>query len=320
MKAAEKYRRVFGSISHLKDQIPWTTGLSNMVEFLVWEPQRVLGISKKQYVRQIIEWARLPELENKSIEEVEKVISKKLIQKMSESEQLETYSTQTTGICNAREAFRRVKFFSEDYLNKEFDIFLNLCSDSYLNLLYAQFINFDQSGSWSTHGNSGIFEYSTELNAMFMDNLSYNHEANVMVANELKLNSQKNADQILKYCLMYEYLLEIGFIDKGTKFLLLFIGGSALKEDKQSLVDKEIAMCQSKPEKYQHLLRDELLEVVAHLEIASITWQSLIEFNNCYLNEQEVCQVEQKLLQGFNQNRLCTYNFNPKNPPQFKVE
>ncbi|OXL23170.1 hypothetical protein [Psychrobacter sp. DAB_AL32B] len=301
MKAAEKYRRVFGSISHLKDQIPWTTGLSNMVEFLVWEPQRVLGISKKQYVRQIIEWARLPELENKSIEEVEKVISKKLIQKMSESEQLETYSTQTTGICNAREAVRRVKFFSEDYLNKEFDIFLNLCSDSYLNLLYAQFINFDQSGSWSTHGNSGIFEYSTELNAMFMDNLSYNHEANVMVANELKLNGQKNADQILKYCLMYEYLLEIGFIDKGTKFLLLFIGGSALKEDKQSLVDKEIAMCQSKPEKYQHLLRDELLEVVAHLEIASITWQSLIEFNNCYLNEHEVCQVEQKLLQGFNQ-------------------
>ena len=100
---------------------------------------------------------------------------------------------------------------------------------------------------------------------------------------------------------MYEYLSEIGFIDKDAKFLLLFIGGSILKEDKQSLVDQEIAMCQSKPEKYQHLLRPELLEVVTHLEVASITWQSLIEFNNHYLNDNEICQVEQKLLQGFNQ-------------------
>lgn len=301
MKAAEKYRRVFGSINHLKDEIPWTTGLSNMVEFLVWEPQRILGISKKQYVGQIIEWATVPELKDKSIKEIEKAISKKLNQKMDESEQLETYSTQTTGICNAREAVRRVKFFSEDYLNKEFDIFLSLCSDIYLNLFYSQFIKFDQSGSWSTHGNSGIFEFSTELNAMFMDNLSYNHEANILIANELKLNGKKNADQILKYCLMYEYLLEIGFIGKGAKFLLLFIGGSVLKEDKQNLVDQEIAMCQSKPEKYQHLLRPELLEVVTHLEVASITWQSLIEFNSQYLNENKVCQVEQKLLQGFNQ-------------------
>ena len=301
MKAAEKYRRVFGSISHLKDQIPWTTGLSNMVEFLVWEPQRVLGISKKQYVRQIIEWTMLPELKDKSLEDIQKAVNKKLNQKMSESEQLGTYSTQTTGICNAREAVRRVKFFSEDYLNKEFDIFLSLCSDSYLNLFYGQFINFDESGSWSTHGNSGIFEYSTELNAMFMDNLSYNHEANILIANEIKLNGKKNADQILKYCLMYEYLSEIGFIDKDAKFLLLFIGGSVLKEDKQSLVDQEIVMCQSKPEKYQHLLRPELLEVVTHLEVESITWQSLIEFNNHYLNDNEICQVEQKLLQGFNQ-------------------
>lgn len=301
MKAPEKYRRVFGSISHLRDEIPWTTGLSNMVEFLVWEPQRVLGISKKQYVNQIIEWATSQELKDKSVEEIQKAISQKLNQKMNESEQLETYSTKTTGICNAREAVRRVKFFSEDYLNKEFDIFLSLCSDTYLNLFYQQFINFEQSGSWSTHGNSGIFEFSTELKAMFMDNLSYNYRANILVANELKLNGKKNADQILKYCLMYEHLLEIGFISKDAKFLLLFIGGSVLKEDKQSLINQEVIMCQTKPEKYKHLLRPELLEVVTHLEIASITWQSLIEFNNCYLNKNEVCQVEQKLLQGFNQ-------------------
>ena len=301
MNTVEKYRRVFGSMSHLKDQITWTNSLSNMVEFLAWEPQRILGITKKQYVRQIIEWATHPELVGKNIEEIEQSIIKKLNQKMTESEQLETYSTQTSGICDAREAVRRVTFFSEDYLNKEFDIFLSLCSDVYLDLFYQQFISFEPNRSWSTHGNSGMFENSTELKAMYMDNLAYNHQANVLVANELKLAGRKNPDQILKYCLMYEHLLEKGFIDKGATFLLLFIGGDALKQNKQSLVERELALCHKRPRKYQHLLRKELLEIVEHLEVASISWAALIEFNNRYLAENDTCQVEQKLLQGFHQ-------------------
>ena len=299
MKAAEKYRRVFGSISHLKDEISWTTGLSNMVEFLAWEPQRILGITKKQYVRQIIEWAAHPELKDKNIEEIEQSVIKKLNTKMNESEQLETYSTQTMGICHVREAVRRVKFFSEDYLNKEFDIFLSLCSDVYLDLFYQQFISFEPNGSWSTHGNSGIFATSTELKAMYMDNLAYNHQANVLIANELKLSGKKNPDQILKYCLMYEHLLEKGCIEKGARFLLLFIGGDALKQNKQTLIDRELALCHKRPRKYQHLLRPELLEIVDHVEVASITWSAFIEFDNRYLAENSVCQVEQKLLRGF---------------------
>ncbi|MGM8937453.1 hypothetical protein ACS8E2_02035 [Psychrobacter glaciei] len=299
MKAAEKYRRIFGSMSHLKDQISWTNGLSNMVEFLAWEPQRILGISKKQYVRQIIEWAVHPDLEGKNLEDIEQSVIKNINLKMSESEQLETYSTQTLGICDAREAVRRVKFFSEDYLNKEFDIFLSLCGDVYLDLFYQQFISFEPNRSWSTHGNSGMFENSTELKAMYMDNLAYNHQANVLVANELKLAGRKNPDQILKYCLMYEHLLEKGFIEQGTKFLLLFIGGDALKQNKQTLVDRELALCHKRPRKYQHLLRTELLEIVEHLEVASISWSAFIEFNNRYLAENDTCQVEQKLLQGF---------------------
>ena len=301
MNTVEKYRRVFGSMSHLKDQISWTNSLSNMVEFLAWEPQRILGVSKKQYVRQIIEWAVQPELKDKSIEEIEQSVINKLNIKMSESEQLETYSIQTTGICNAREAVRRVMFFSEDYLNKEFDIFLSLCSDVYLDLFYQQFIVFEPNKSWSTHGNSGLFETSIELKAMYMDNLAYNHQANLLVANELKLASRKNPDQILKYCLMYEHLLEKGFIEQGAKFLLLFIGGDALKQNKQSLVDRELALCHKRPRKYQHLLRKKLLEIVEHLEVASISWSALIEFNNRYLAENDTCQVEQKLLQGFHQ-------------------
>lgn len=299
MKAAEKYRRVFGSISHLKDHIPWTTGLSNMVEFLVWEPQRVLGISKKQYVNQIIEWVMLPEMEGRSIEEVEKVISKKLNQKMNDSEQLETYSTQTIGICNAREAVRRVKFFSEDYLNKEFDIFFSLCSDTYLDTFYDQFISFNKGQSWSTHGNSGIFEFSTEIKDMAMDNLAYNHQSNVLVANELKLNGRKNPDQILKYCLMYTSLIERGFINNDAQFLLLFIGGKEYQHDKDKLITEELVRCDLKGQ--WHLTTDEILNVIKHINIIGITWQTLSAFNGDYLVQNELCQVERKLLEGFNQ-------------------
>lgn len=301
MKAAEKYRKVFGSISHLKDTIPWTTGLSNMVGFLVWEPQRILGISKKQYVNQIIEWAVHPEMQGKSLADIEKEVGKKLQYEMDKNEQLETYSPQNTGICNAREAVRRVQFFSEDYLNKEFDIFVNLCSDVYLDTFYQQFINFDDGGLWSTHGNSGLFSYSAEIKSVYMDNLAYNQRAKVLVANEIKLNGRKNNDQILKYCLMYENLVAKGFIDQGSQYLLLFIGGHGLKADKQTLVNQEIAFCQRKPEKYQHLLREELLTVIDHIKIASITWADFIAFNDHYLSQNEVCQVEQKLLIGFNE-------------------
>ncbi|MDX2373716.1 hypothetical protein NJD71_06185 [Psychrobacter sp. PP-21] len=301
MKAAEKYRHVFGSIHHLKDQISWTTGLTNMVEFLAWEPKQILGITKKQYVRQIIEWATDPELAGKDVEEIEHAIIKKLNTKMHESEQLETYSTQRVGICHPREATRRVMFFSEEYLNKEFDIFLSLCSDTYLDLFYQQFITFKSNETWSMHGNSGLFEASTALKAMYMDNLAYNHQSNVLIANELKFNGRKNPDQILKYCVMYEHLLENGFIDKGTKFLLLFVGGDALEYNKQRLVDRELALCHKRPKKYQHLLRQELLDIVDHLQVASLTWPALIAFNDCYLAENNVCQVEQKLLQGFRQ-------------------
>lgn len=298
MKAAEKYRRVFGSISHLKDEIPWTTGLSNMVEFLVWEPQRILGISKKQYVRQIIEWAAHPEMQGKTLQDIEDEVSNKLQSQMDKNEQLNTYSTQTTGICNAREAVRRVKFFSEDYLNKEFDIFLSLCSDSYLNTFYEKFITFNKGGSWSIHGNSGIFEFSTELKAMQMDNLAYNHDANVLVANELKLNGQKNPDQVLKYCLMYKHLVQYGFINHDAKFLLLFIDGKNHQYDKDKLIVEELRKCELNGQ--SHLATDEVLEVIKHIHIVGTTWQKFSAFNDGYLAQNELCQVEQKLLQGFN--------------------
>ncbi|MDO5768746.1 MAG: hypothetical protein Q4P13_04520 [Psychrobacter sp.] len=300
MKVSEKYRQVFGSISHLKEEIPWTTGLSNMVEFVAWKPQSILGVSKKKYADQIIAWTIELKNQGKTQTEIEDLISDRLSKEMEKSEQLDTYSTKNTGICNVREAVRRVKFFSEDYLNKEFDIFLNLCSDYYLDKLYQQFMTISEGGSWSTHGNSGLFENSTDFRQMSMDNLAYNHQANILVANELKLNGDKNVDQILKYCLMYAHLANHGFINHDAKFLLLFIGGQACQYDTESVIKQELARCASRANK-GHLSTDEILAVTKNIQIESMTWQQLCEFNEEYIKHNEVGQVEKKLLMGFNQ-------------------
>ncbi|WP_227429117.1 hypothetical protein [Psychrobacter sp. I-STPA6b] len=300
MKATDKYRQIFGSIDHLKQYIPWTTGLSNMVEFIAWTPQSILGITKSQYQRQIIEWATMPEMRGKSSEQIEAIIKKKLQHQMEATEQLQTYSKKTTGICSVREALRRVKFFSEDYLNKEFDIFLSLCSDKYLDVFYSQFVDITKGYAWATHGNSGIFECSTKLKAMFMDNLAYNHDATILVANELKLNGKKNPDQILKYSFMYHYLVEKQFIHSDAGFLLLFIGSQPMQINQEEMVEKELAYCQKNPIKYANLLTEDIISIANNLTIASITWQEFIAFNESYLADNELCQVERKLLAGFN--------------------
>ncbi len=270
-----------------------------MVEFLVWNTNNVLGVSKKQYWKQIIKWAKSDEMNGLSIEEIGEKIDKKLNELLLETEQLERYSRKSTGICTAREALRRVKYFSEDYLNKEFDIFLSLAHDSYLDKFYQKYINFELNNTWSTHGNSGLFEYSTELTAMFMDNLAYNVDSNILVANELKLNGKKNSDQILKYCLMYNYLEEKGFINKDASFLLLFIGGSEVQYDLKIEVQKEIEYCTKK--KRFDLVTDDILQRVDNICLKSITWKDMANFNTSYLSSLgEEHQVERKLLSGFN--------------------
>lgn len=299
MKASEKYRKVFGEINHLSDKIPWTTGLSNMVEFLVWGTSNVLGVSKKEYARQIIDWSKSDEASGLSSYEVEKLVERKLNLALEETEQLDRLSNKSSGICSAREALRRVKFFSEDYLNKEFDIFLNLASDRYLDAFYSQYIDFNLNNSWSTHGNSGLFEYSTELTAMFMDNLAYNLKSNILIANELKLNGNKNRDQILKYSLMYNYLESNEFIEKNAKFLLLFIGGKEAHYSLEEEIVKEVEYCERNGR--FDLVTDDILSRARNICLKSIVWTDVINFNEGYVKTLDInYQVERKLLKGFN--------------------
>jgi hypothetical protein len=102
--ASARFRNIFGQMTHLKEDISWTMGLSNLADFLVWNPQSVLGVSKKQYVRQIIEWSLDPAMQDKTFEQIEKIVNTKLALQMDMAEQAETYALKNKGICNARDS------------------------------------------------------------------------------------------------------------------------------------------------------------------------------------------------------------------------
>lgn len=231
-------------------------------------------------------------------------MSQKLKQELDHSEQSDPYARRTSTIASAREALRRAKFFSEDYLNKEFDIFWTLVSDKYLDAFYGQFTNIRGGSQWSTHGNSGLSQFNTDIRGMHMDNLSYNETEPLLVANELKLGGKKNRDQILKYALMFKLLRDKKFIVPESRFLLLFIGGTKEDTPWEALIEAEVTFCKSSSKSTARAACEpEVVEIARSGEFAHTSWSELVEFNNRYAAtlDPRVQQVEHKLLWGFNE-------------------
>lgn len=298
MKAYEKYQAVFGSIESLSDQIPWTTGVSNLVEYLLWETRAILGISKTELIRKIVQWLDEECDPTLTVDQRINFIKKKLTGLIAQTDNCQPYDKPRAVYCGPREALRRNRYFSEDYLNKEFDIFLGLSSDEYLDFLYRGYLEFPSGGRWATHGNGGIFENSTRIGKMSMDNLAYNHDRRVLVANELKLGGKKNKDQLIKYSYLRLRLEEIGFIAPDTKYLLLFIGDRHERFELSSEIDKEVEYCRTV--KGAHLLEGGVEENARNMQVESMTWLELVSLNKEYARRLDPKrQVEEKLLSGF---------------------
>lgn len=304
MKASEKYKRVFGQIDNLATEISWSTGVSNMLEWLTWNTNNVLGISKTRYWKLIVQLSHDPKVRDGTLKEKEAFVKSHLEGLVKGSERLKRYDKSSSTVASPREALRRAKYFSEDYLNKEFDIFWGLVSDAYLDSYYGQLFDFEHGGSWFNHGNSDLFAYSTDISAMQMDNLSFNASCNLLIANELKLGGAKNPDQILKYSLMYRMLVERGFIPPDTSFALLFIGDRVESPDWMELIDKEIQYCESSLKSTLRLASDpKCIGIARSAKFASTSWNQLYDFNTEYMKRLSVGsqQVERKLLWGFNE-------------------
>jgi hypothetical protein len=294
-KAQEKYTNVFGSISHLKDEMPWTTGLSNMMEYLQWETSAVLGISKAKLIKDVLKIAGADDRETAVNKELEKI--------RNESDIADRYALPKESYCTPREALRRGKFFSEDYFNKEFDVFMSLCSDEYLDSFYRQFYPKIKGGHrWSTHGNSGLYSYSTGISEMSMDNLAYNDSECLLIANELKLGGKKNKDQLLKYAYMWRMLETKGFIKPGCHFVLLFISDKNDSYDKKRELEQEIFYCNEYEKSKLIFTNDQNIKKAEEMTLACISWEGILRFNTEYLKTLgHSQQVESKLLNGFNE-------------------
>ena len=79
MTVNEKYKKIFGEIETLSEEISWTTGLSNMLEWLLWDTKTILGISKTAYWKRIVKWCHNKEVKDLNLEEKMKIIKKKLM-------------------------------------------------------------------------------------------------------------------------------------------------------------------------------------------------------------------------------------------------
>jgi len=311
MTAREKYVEQFGSFSSLAEQVHWSTGLSNMFEWLTWSTSEILGVTKTDLCTKAVTWSH--EVGNKSLEEKKQIVAQKIKAEMIESER-GTPRNPRNLIASPREALRRAKFYSEDFLNKEFDIFWYLASDKYLDEYYGQFAAIVGGGRWYTHGNGGLFRKSTGIREMQIDNLAYNPSEGLLVANELKLGGKKNDDQILKYALMFKRLIDGKFIGGDTRFVLLFIGDTKHDRHWQELIAEEVNFC----ERSSKSTAREALKVVSIAQGAAYdftTWRDMIEFNDRYLAELNPAtqQVERKLVWGFNETLKTKHFMNSRN-------
>ncbi|MFT4639665.1 MAG: hypothetical protein ACI8T1_002990 [Verrucomicrobiales bacterium] len=62
MNARDKYTKVFGRISSLAERVSWSSGVSNMLEWLTWNTEALLGVSKTVYMRRIVAWCHEEEV------------------------------------------------------------------------------------------------------------------------------------------------------------------------------------------------------------------------------------------------------------------
>src|SRR5581483_5015599 len=282
MNDREKFFKLFGRLNSLAEPIPWSTAVSHLVEWLAWNPKHILGVSKLEYARQIIDWIEGSAVRNGPRDKKIDYVKRKL-KELPCGEPCERYAPYKYTVASSREAVRRTKFFSEAYLNEEFDIFWSLVSDKYLDAFYRQFTHISGGGKWSTHGDSGLFQASTRVRNMEIDNLSYNEREAFLVANELKLGGQKNSDQILKYAWVFKELREREFIVPESRLLLLFIVVTDNDSQWEAQIKQELAFCEnSSKSTARAACQPDVVEIARSAEIKSMTWSDVIKFNEKY--------------------------------------
>ena len=291
-------KKLFGEFDNLKNGSKWTTAFSSMFEWITWETDRILGIPKSEYAKKVIALT----VENLNSNSDQGEIAKKITNTLS-SERKKTYredrfAEKMKGLVNPYEALRRARFFSEDYINKEFDLFMYLASSSFLDYVYSKYFQIKAGECWYYQGNSGMFAVNTNTGYMQMDGLSYNEKAKVIIGNELKLGGKKNKDQILKYVSLYIDLKESNFIEKDCSFKLLFTSETEESFSIDALLEDEIKHCSRENKEWFKRNKAKIMLELPKIEVNSMSWIALRNHIKEYLPKVN-SDVEEKLMNGF---------------------
>lgn len=301
MTAREEYQKVFGTIKNLEEHLPWPYVMASMFEWLGWNTGILLGIDKSTLIRQLVKICADPEFKRTPESGRVKFVTDRLVEAPNVLQW--DGDARTKGLTSVRESLRRAKYHSEEFLNKEFDLFWSLASSHYLDHFYQQFdhLRVNGGGRWLCFGNGGMFKRSVGLAKMQMDSLSFNSQEKLLIANELKWNATKNKDQLLKYAMLFERLRRDEFVPSDTRFALLFIGKEPMDLDWSSEISTEVAKAsKGKGGAIENL--EDLAKLARNVKCGSTTWTSLMRISERYLNlySELVGETERKLIDGFN--------------------
>ena len=241
-----KERLVLTKINHLKEQLPWTMGLAGLARLVTWETKNVLGVSKNELVEKIIGWVlefqgeRNEETGPPNEKEILEYCKKRMDAEMAKSEVDKIYAEKITKddstnklLIKPMEAQRRMRCFSEEFLNKEFDVFLSLLPDHVINnYLKSFFPSVCKEAKWNLFGLSNDFETAVSIKYMYHDTLLYSQETSHLVSIELKFDTDLSDNQLLKYAFMMADLESQGKIDKDCTHDFLVISQELKKKHK----------------------------------------------------------------------------------------
>ncbi len=350
-----KQRLVLTKINHLKEQLPWTMGLAGLARLVTWETKNVLGVSKSEFVEKIIDWVL--QFQNESTDEHDRTSKSRLKEfcknqaksEIEKSEVKEIYQKKITRdseknklLISPMEAQRRIRCFSEEFLNKEFDVFMSLLPNQAINDYLKSFCSrVHPNSKWTLFGLSNDFETATSIKYMYHDTLLYSHSTSHLVAVELKFDTDLSRNQILKYAFMMADLENQGKVVTDCAHDLLII--SQELKVKQKLLSKtneelrDMALTQIDDPERKHYPKkpkgremqekiDRLVprttEILKQMKIALTDWQELGEYFESLLGgmpKTEHTETYEKLLRGFlaslqvkysQQNQSCLYEPN----------
>ncbi|MCB9639709.1 MAG: hypothetical protein H6727_12520 [Myxococcales bacterium] len=277
------------NIEDMKRPHPWGMGLVGLIKWLAWQTDGILGKTKTSIAKQAIQTAcTLLGADEKQTKQALDTFDTQYKKELVDSVPASRYANYANNLyVHPFEATRRLRYFSEDFLNKEFDIFFALLPAELIHAYLSQFFQVPTGGHWNVFGNSNDLEYSLDIQFMQIDTLAYHPQERVLAALELKVDADIGEQQIFKYAMLAAALEAQGRTYPDSQLKLLVIGTQEDPQGTQSQALRQTALSQLEQKLYPkrglskedaeryHPRCKELLET---MELHLTSWQSLGDF------------------------------------------